>query len=179
MRAAEPPAPESAQGTLYLCRTAETAQRIADRFPGLDAPQGSRPIPAAYDAVIRCDQLRAIGPYRRVILCDGLLCPQELCRLSDLYPQAEFITLPRSAALQSRLRAMQFSVDELRVCYVRLRGGQRPDLREPRQAAMAAVLQSVDLVGPQLQLLPARKCDPSQSPLYQMIQGSEPHGHGL
>lgn len=179
LRAAEPPAPENAQGTLYLCRTAETAQRIADRFPGLDVPEGARSIPAAYDAVLRCDQLRPLGPYRRVILCDGLLCAQELCRLSDLYPQAEFIVLPRSPALQGRLRALRFTVNDLRAFYVFLRSGQRPDLRDPRQAAMAAVLQSVDLIGPQLQLLPARKCDPSQSPLYQMIQGSEPHGYGL
>ena len=179
LRAAEPPAPENAQGTLYLCRTAETAQRIADRFPGLDVPEGARSIPAAYDAVLRCDQLRPLGPYRRVILCDGLLCAQELCRLSDLYPQAEFTVLPPSPALQSRLRALRFTVNDLRAFYVFLRGGQRPDLRDPRQAAMAAVLQSVDLIGPQLQLLPARKCDPSQSPLYQMIQGSEPHGYGL
>ena len=179
LQAAEPPAPESVQGTLYLCRTAETAQRIADRFPGLDVPEGAHPVPAAYDAVIRCGELRPLGPYRHVILCDGPLCPQELCRLQDLYPQAEFTLLPRSDALQSRLRTLHFSVDDLRACYVRLRGGQRPDLRDPRQAAMVAVLQNMDLIGPQLQLLPARKCDPVQSPLYQMIQGSEPHGYGL
>lgn len=172
-----PPPPEGSQGTLYLCRTAQTAQAVADRFPGLDLPE--RPSPQAYHALVRLGPLRAWGPYRRVALCDGALCPQELARLQALYPQAELYALPRSAALNARLAALRFTLEDLRALYVLLRGGRRPDLSDPRQAAMAAVLQSMALIGPQLQMLPARKADPARDPLYQLIQGSDAHGYGL
>ena len=171
--AEEAPAPEGAQGTLYLCRTAETAARIAAAFPGLDAADGTQRDPRAYNAVGLCSAAAALGPYRRVVLCDGLIAPQEAARLRALYPEAAIIALPRSRALDARLQSLRFSVDDLRGLYVSLRRGERPDRSDPRTEAMARVLQSMGLTGPEMQLLPVRKADPNADPLYRMIQGGK------
>ena len=166
--------PTAGQGTLYLCRTAETAEAVLGRMPGLDVPEGTHPDPRAYDAVSRCGELRRLGPYRRVVLCDGALCPGEAALLRVLYPEAELCALPRTKALESRLDALRFPVDALRAQYVALRQGQRPDDSRPQTLAMLRVLQHLELIGPQYQLLPMRKCDPAADPLYRLIQGSEP-----
>ena len=108
-----------------------------------------------------------------MVLCDGLIAPQEADRLRDLYPLAAIIALPRSRALEARLQSLRFSVDELRGLYVSLRRGTRPDRTDPRAEAMARVLQSMGLIGPDMQLLPPRKTDPNNDPLYRMIQGGK------
>lgn len=169
----QPPAPESAQGTLYLSRTAETAARIAALFPGLDIPDGTRRDPRAYNGLWLCDELRCLGPYDRIVLCDGLLDVREAERLRALYPQARIVALPRSAPLLRRLEALRFSVDEMRALYVALRGGKRPDRSDPQTEAMLRVLQSMELIGPMNELLPMRRSDPQCDPLYRLIQGCE------
>ena len=169
----EPPAPEGAQGTLYLCRTAETAARICALFPGLEALESTRRDPRAYNGVWLYTAPRALGPYRRIALCDGLLHPAEAEALRALYPEAALTALPRTDALRRRIDALRFRVDDLRAFYVSLRQGQRPDAADSRQQAMLRVLQSMGLIGPQCQLLPVRKTDPLNDPLYRLIQGCE------
>ena len=168
-----PPAPEGDQGTLYLCRTAETAARVGARFAGLDAVDGTAADPRAYNAVWLCRGLKPLGPYRRVVLCDGLLALHEAAALKALYPKAAITALPLSDALHERLGTLKFSVDEMRGLYVALRQGQRPDRTDPHQEAMLRVLISMELVSPEGQLLPMRKSDPRNDPLYRMIQGCE------
>ena len=151
------PAPEGDQGTLYLCRTAETANRVCALYPGLDAAEGTRPDPRAYHAVWLCGELACRGPYRRIVLCDGALCAHEITAVRAAYPEAEIVSLPQSESLQARLDALRFSVDALRALYVGMRAGQLPDRTDPRAEAMVQVLQRLELIGPQLQLLPMRK----------------------
>jgi len=169
----EMPPPQGDQGTLYLCRTADTANAVRAAYPRLDVLQGARPDPRAYHAVWLCGETAFRGPYRRIVLCDGAVCAREIACLRRLYPQAEIIVLPQSAALQRRVEGLRFSVEELRALYVQLRGGARPDLRPPRAQAMLRVLQRLNLIGPQLQLLPVQKCDPEADLLYRTIQGCE------
>lgn len=167
------PAPAGTQGTLYLCRSAETAQRVAAAYPDLDVLAGAKADPRAYNALWYCGELAARGPYRRVVLCDGLLCPQEAGILHELYPQAELMALPESGAMRACREGLRFSVDELRMLYRALRAGRQPDMQDARTAAMAQVLMALELISPELQLLPMRKCDPAAHPLYRLIQGSE------
>jgi len=167
------PSPAGDQGTLYLCRTAATASALARRFPGLDVLRGAGADPRAYNALWLCESLSRRGPYRRVVLCDGALCAREIGLLRALYPAAQIIALPQSDALAARLNALRFTVDELRALYVALRAGKKPDPANPRAAAMAAVLQSMELLGEGLRLLPPRKCSPENDPLFRMIQGCE------
>ena len=165
------PAPEGTQGTLYLCRTADSAARIAALYPMLDVCTAADP--RAYNAVWLCAEMKRLGPYRRIVLCDGLLSLHEAACLSRLYPGAEIVALPLSAALRERLEALRFSVEEMRALYVALRQGYQPDRGDPHMEAMVRVLQSMELIGPDCQLLPAHKSDPLKDPLYRMIQGGE------
>ncbi|MBQ7455026.1 MAG: single-stranded-DNA-specific exonuclease RecJ [Clostridia bacterium] len=167
------PPPEGEQGTLYLCRTAETAGRVAARFPELDLlPDGARE-PRAYSALALGNALAPHGPYRRVVLCDGACCAQEYAALKTLYPQAAILCLPQSEALQARFSLLRFTVDELRACYRALRDGRRPDLSAPRNAAMARVLQSLSLVDETLRVLPSGKVDLTADPLFHAIHGGD------
>ena len=177
--AAEAPAPEGEQGTLYLCRTAETARRISRLYPGLDPADGTQADPRAYDAVGLCGAAARLGPYRRVVLCDGALCDQETAALRVLYPAARIIALPRSGALQSRLSALRFDVADMRGLYVSLCRGEKPDPTDPRAAAMLRVLQSMELIDGQCRLLPMQKRSPEADPLYRLIQGGEKLGNSL
>ncbi|MBQ9197215.1 MAG: single-stranded-DNA-specific exonuclease RecJ [Clostridia bacterium] len=165
------PAPEGDQGALYLCRTAETAAAVAALYPSLDV--GTADDPRAYNAVWLCGGLERLGPYRRIVLCDGLLSPREAARLRALYPEAMITALPLSAALKARLDALKFTVDEMRAFYVSLRRDGQPDRGQPRREAMARVLQHMELVDRDCRLLPMRKSDPLSDPLYRMIQGCE------
>lgn len=167
------PTPVGAQGTLYLCRTAATAQRVSRLLPSLDIADGTHADPRAYNAVWLCQESRCLGPYRRIILCDGLLAPQEAARLAALYPGAQIAALPRTETLRSRLAALRFSVEALRGLYVALRQGRRPAPDDVQAQAMGRVLQSLSLISADWQLLPMQKCDPASDPLYQMLQGGE------
>ena len=109
-----------------------------------------------------------------MVLCDGLLCPQEYAKLRELLPQAEVLALPRSAELNSALRLMRFSIEELRTFYITLRRGSTFDRKDLRTDAMLRVLCRVGLADDAGHLLPARPCDPAADPLFQLIQGSEP-----
>lgn len=159
------------QGTLLLCRTADTANALCARFPDLDAAQDGGVEPRAYSAVWLCRRLKRRGPYRRVILCDGALCPQEIACLAEMYPEAEILSAPQSPALRARLAQLQFDVNALRDCYRTLRAGQKINVLNPRECAMAYVLQSMELITlqPAPQLLPMRKASPTEDPLYRLI----------
>ena len=161
------------QGTLLLCRTADTANRMAERYPLLDCLRGKGHDARAYSAVWLCSQLCDRGPYRRVILCDGLTSPQEAAALRALYPQAEICALPQTNALRERWQQLTFSVDDLRTLYRDLRANLRISLDSPRTAAMATVLADMQLItlAPALQLLPMVKSNPLDNPLYQLIHG--------
>jgi len=160
------------QGTLFLCRTAETANRFAALYPACDAVRGDDIEPRAYSAVWLCDKLSRRGPYRRVVLCDGLLCPQETAQLHALYPEAQFFAASKTQSLRAAFAALQCSVEALRDLYRQLRAGAAIDLGDPRTAAMAQVLCHMELLAltPTPQLLPMQKRAPEDDLLYQLIR---------
>ena len=160
------------QGTLLLCRTAETASRMAALYPAYDAVRGEGTEPRAYNAVWLCDKLTRRGPYRRVVLCDGLICPQEITRLKELYPEAQLYAAAQSPALMEAFKLLKFTVDELRSAYKQLRAGMKLDMSLAQSAAMAQVLCSMELIAltPAPQLLPPQKRSPEDDPLYQLIR---------
>ena len=88
-----------------------------------------------------------------------------------MYPEAEILSAPQSPALRARLAQLQFDVNALRDCYRTLRAGQKINVLNPRECAMAYVLQSMELITlqPAPQLLPMRKASPTEDPLYRLI----------
>ena len=160
------------QGTLLLCRTVQTANRMAALYPGYDAVRGDKTEPRAYNAVWLCDKLTRRGPYRRVVLCDGLLCPQEADCVHALYPEAEIFAALPGEAIQAAFSRLQCSVEELREAYRQLRSGAVLNLNDPRTAAMAHILAHMELIAlsPTPQLLPLKKRSPEDDILYQLIR---------
>lgn len=162
---------EETQGTLLLCRTAETANRMCQMYPHFDAVKADSAEPRAYNAVWLCDKLSRRGPYRRVVLCDGLICPQEAAQVKALYPEAEIYAAPKTEAIKACLRMLRCTVDELRSAYRALRSGHSIDLSVPHENAVAHILASMELIAltPAPQLLPMQKKSPEDDPLYQLI----------
>lgn len=163
---------EETQGTLLLCRTAETANRMCRLYPHYDAVKTDAMEPRAYNAVWLCEKAAYRGPYKRVVLCDGLICPQEYAHIRTLYPGAEVYAAPRTEEIGSCFAALQCTVEELRNAYRLLRTGVSPDLTLPKDAAIAQILASMQLISlaPTPQLLPMQKKSPEDDPLYQLIR---------
>ncbi|MBR5231024.1 MAG: single-stranded-DNA-specific exonuclease RecJ [Clostridia bacterium] len=163
---------EEEQGTLLLCRTAETANRMCALYPGYDAVKTGAAEPRAYNAVWLCDKAACRGPYKRVVLCDGLLCTQEAAYVASLYPGCEIFAAPLSDALRARYDALDCTVDFLRDFYRRLMSGVSPDLSVPQNAAAARILENMGLIAlaPAPQLLPMKKTSPENDPLYKLIR---------
>lgn len=162
---------EETQGTLLVCRTAETANRMCKLYPQFDAVKGENAEPRAYNAVWLCEKMTRRGPYKRVVLCDGLICPQEANHIRALYPEADIFAAPRSAEIKDCFSALRCTVEELRNVYRALRAGKLPDLSIPRENAIAHILASMELISltPAPQLLPMQKKSPEDDPLYQLI----------
>lgn len=163
---------DDVQGTLLVCRTAETANRMAALYPAFDAVRTFSAEPRAYSAVWLCDKLSRRGPYRRVVLCDGLICPQEAAYAAELYPEAEIYAAEKTPALRSAFSLLQCTVEELRAAYRDLRAGRAMDLSRPQSAAMAQVLAHMELIAlsPLPQLLPMQKRSPEDDELYRLIR---------
>ncbi len=162
---------EETQGTLLLCRTAETANRLCRIYPHYDAVKTDTPEPRAYNAVWLCEKAVRRGPYKRVVLCDGLICPQEFTHIRALYPEAEIYAAPRTEEIKHCFSLLRCTVDELRNAYRALRAGQGLDLSVPHESAVAQILCSMELIAltPAPQLLPMQKKSPEDDPLYQLI----------
>jgi len=160
------------QGTLLLCRTAETANRMCQLYPHFDAVRGDAAEPRAYNAVWLCEKTVCRGPYKRIVLCDGLICPQELTQLGELYPDAQVYAAPASDAVNACFALLQCTVDELRNAYRSLRSGGQMDLNDPKTHAIARVLENMQLISltPAPQLLPMQKKSPEDDPLYRLIR---------
>lgn len=163
---------EETQGTLLLCRTAETANRMCRLYPHYDAVNTDAMEPRAYNAVWLCEKAVYRGPYKRVVLCDGLICPQEYAHIRALYPNAEIYAAKRTEAIRACFALLNCSVEELRNAYRTLRSGQTPDLSVPKDAAIAHILANMELISlsPAPQLLPMQKKSPEDDPLYQLIR---------
>lgn len=163
---------EETQGTLLLCRTADTANDMCRLYPQFDAVKGDANEPRAYNAVWLCEKAVYRGPYRRVVLCDGAICPQEITRLRALYPLSQIFAVPRTKAMKDCFALLRCTVEELRSAYRALRGGQSIDLSIPKENAVAHILASMQLISlaPTPQLLPMQKKSPEDDPLYQLIR---------
>lgn len=176
------------QGVLLCCRTLETAQRMAARYPeAMFAMHALRDV-RAYNAVMYAYTLDALSaPYRAVVMCDGLLMAGEGERISRAFPKAKLFSLPRTRALEALIASIAPSRDTLRAMYAYLRHNADAPLYAMCEAL--AITQSMACAGLfildelalvaycpapyRVTLLPLRKCDPKQSALYMSLNGKE------
>ena len=174
------------QGTLVFCRTRETAMRWHRRCPQLDVAFGPLSDRRAYSAIVcgvQAGDIRA--PYRRVILADGDLTGKD----QSLFEEAagrEWLTAPKTEALQSWMRENVPSLDDMRKTYALLRA--RPPLRSLSQLALEretgegkeffslSVLNRLGLIDLTWAPFSAsvgafRKADPGADPVYRLLNG--------
>lgn len=169
------------QGTLFWCRRAETAERMAARYPQLSLLENPEGDPRAYTGIALYQS--AFSPrYKRVVLCDGLLCNEEMSYLRAVYPGTEFVYFSGSSAREMAIR-LRVSVEELRDIYRALRasGGdeiarfaERMHIPAARADAAFDMLSDMKLIrrrqGPdRAEMLPAQKSDPEMSALYRLL----------
>lgn len=166
------------QGVLLFCRTQVTAQTMHERFPGFSATFRQADDPKAHNAVVYAASLQDITvPYDTVILCDGCVHPGET-RLPQL-PGVRVLAMPVTSAMRELIARMRMSTDDLRQAYVALRNNDLALTRldAPQEAKLAAlyILRQMELIDfpdaqpCQSKLLPVRKSDPTDSPLYRLI----------
>lgn len=166
-------------GTLLFCRSQQSAKQWRTVWPQVFAATGALQSPQAASAVVYRAPLHSIlGPYRRIVFCDGLVCPQEAALAQALYPKAQLLALPPGGRLAQIKAALRVSREELRLVYMALRdtmGMRTLPLSRPQQAAAMAILRELGLAvydGPQGQgslRLSNHKSDPQQSRLFCLL----------
>ena len=170
------------RGTLFLCRTAETASSLRSRYPWINVARGSVEDKRAYNTILFPAQVKEIrSPFNKVVLCDGLLCPNEAGHIRKVLPEAQIYVKGRSASLKKRVRNFSLSTDELREAYVvSRREGALSSLHWPQSKQHAALLILDELAlltyspySGHITLLPVRKCDPAESKLFTLLQSKE------
>lgn len=166
----EPPKLSAARGTLLLCRTWETADALRRMYPEADAVEGEASDAHAFNTValnMLTANIRA--PFDTVVFADGVMSGEEVKRARALLPRAEIQGCPLSKSLRRLLRAIAPSKEELREAYKALRrGGTLPWDADKNEAALCilAELALIRRSGHAVEMLPLRKCDPAESPLF-------------
>lgn len=166
-------APAGTRGTLFLCRTFETADSIRQRFPWMDALEGKAEDARAFHAVALGMPAGAIAaPYETVVFADGLIHATEAGLVRAVLPKARLVAPPRSQALERCLNEIAPDIEEMREAYKALRAGRPIGLHPVKGEAALRILEEMGLIkltaqGPEL--LPPHPCDPSDSALYRAL----------
>ena len=174
------------QGTLVLCRFAETARAWQKRYPQLDARFDPYSDPCAYSSVALGLTLWDIrAPYRRVILADGSLTGMDHGLAARRFPQARITLRPESGELRKWLTACALDRNCLRALYKALRDTRRPagigiaasaaGLNISQAITGALILEQMDLIDYDSQkrtwtMKPPVKREPETSLLYRLLQ---------
>lgn len=167
---------EGLTGTLLICRTADTAERMHARYPDFDCATGAYSDPLGHNAVLYRVPLTAIeAPCEAIVFCDGLADGAEAALAARLFPGAGLSAAPRSAGLQALLDALRLDAQLMRDYYRHLRGGlpgDPPAWPQGRARAAALVLEQLGLirfVDRQPVLNPMKRTDLTQSSLYRLL----------
>ena len=167
---------EGRQGTVLLCRTAATAARLKEEFPWMDAAVHTVSDRRAFQTVLYNARIKDIGaPYEKLVFADGLVHPSEAGLAHAHLPQAVLYASAISDTLKKRIEALAVTQDELREAYLVVR--QHGDLKhlswpDEKRTAALMMLQELSLIrmeGGSICMLPLRKCDPGESPLYRAL----------
>ena len=161
------------RGTLFLCRTHQTASQLRKLYPEIDAVQGKADDARAFHTIALRVPIRAIqAPYQTVVLADGLINPKEAALVRSVLPNAKIALCPRSSALDQYLREMALTLDEMRAVYIALMKRTGISMDGIQYEAALSVLEELHLIkrtpgGPEL--LPMHKCDPAESALFKAL----------
>lgn len=169
------------RGALVACHTWESLEELHARFPKLPIAEGHARDPRAFTTLLyrpRWDE--AMAPYQELWLADGLLWEGEANRAQEACKAIAIHALPRSRALKKQLEAFQISVQELRELYrfYRFSPESTAPFSSEKMLSGRCILSQAGLMTLDEQLnfadlLPPERCDPSQTPLYRLLQASK------
>ena len=130
------------QGTVILCRTHETAERIAkqhgDKLHCTDHITDKR----SFHTLFYPAKLSELtGAFRTVILADGEIHPYEADCIAKACPKARILALPKTEALKVMIRTLALSDDELRMLYKTLRSMPNTNLTKISAQTQLSVVQ--------------------------------------
>lgn len=112
---------EGGRGTLYVARTRETALTFVRKYPA-ELMWGMAEDPRCFDALLLLpDPARTAPGWRRVVLLDGLVAPEEVSAWKTALPNAAIEAFPVSSALHALLAEIDAGDDAYRTLYRALR----------------------------------------------------------
>ena len=162
------------RGNLLVAFSHETANALQARYPNAQICMGQATDPRAFNAIVYApDFTRHFAGYQRLIFADGLPEGAHVAAALSATQAQEALVLPLSDAQRRLLSQFAPSLDALRAVYRRLRQGQTAAFTEdPGKDFIALMIfQQLGLVqlnqeGEFLRLLPLKKIEPANSPLY-------------
>lgn len=176
-----------AQGTLLFCRTWETAKRLHERFPETEFSVGAADDPRAFNVILCGGSLTQVtAPYRRIVLCDGLLYEGEAGLPKSKFAGALLYACPQSGSWAAYKKELLPSLNDLRTVY-KMSGGLSGGfeafcadgkLSVPRACAALCILAELRLLTVRwqpflIERLPFQKCDPMKSMIYRRLLSGE------
>lgn len=175
---------EGSRGTLLVAYTAQTANELHARFPYWMVVTGNAADPRAFHAILYAPDWTAhFAGYHRLVFADGVPCEQAAMAALLKTGAREALCLTQSAALQSFLKALAPSLEELRGAFQALRSGRCAGLTDSPHKDLAALkileqlgLVQLDAQGQFVSLKQSQRVDPENSPLYRALARKEQHG---
>ena len=167
------------RGTLLLAHSHVTANALRQRYPGWQICFGQATDPRAFNAIVYApDFSQHFAGYTRLVFADGLLDQADVSQAVRATGAQEVLVLPQSAALQDLLDRFTPDIDGLRAVYQQLKQGQTAGFTADSGKDFIALvifqqlgLVQLDQEGDFLKLLPMKRIDPTESPLYNNLTG--------
>lgn len=170
------------RGSLLVCRSWQTAEAMHQRYPHFATAVGSIQDRRGANCILyRTPLAEVTNRFEALYFCDGPAFPGEGAYAASLFPGVQQYMAAATPQLKDMQRELWLSLDQLREAYVQLRDQGRLSQGWPRARQQAAlmVLQELALIrleGSQVRMLPSRKCDPMDSPLFRLINGGRESG---
>ncbi|MGI6233640.1 MAG: single-stranded-DNA-specific exonuclease RecJ [Christensenellales bacterium] len=171
---AEMPAIQGNRGTLVIAYTHQAANALRKRFPDYQVCIGQASDPRAFNAILYAPDFSLHqAHYHTLMFADGLPFDAAAHQAILATKASEAYVLPKSKDLQALLDQLTPTLEELRSIYVQLRNGTiagfTPDAGKDFIALV--IFEQLGLVqlseeGTFLRMLPMKRIDPAQSPLY-------------
>ena len=167
------------RGTLVLAHSHHTANALRERFPDWQIGFGRAADPRSFNALVYApDFSQHFAGYTRLVFADGLPDQADVSQAVRATGAQEVLVLPQSAALHDLLARLAPDVEGLRAVYQQLKQGKTAGFSADSGKDFIALvifqqlgLVQLDQEGSFLKLLPMKRIDPTESPLYNNLTG--------
>lgn len=164
------------RGTLLVAHTEQGANALYQAFPHLNVFTQKVDDKRGFHAIVAAPDWSM--PYARfdtLVFADGVVSKQEAAQAMKACQAQTAWQMPQSEGLQTMLKNLVPSKDDLRKAYVNLRSGLPLPFEIGKNQACLMVLAELDLIKLDENLdfsamIPMEPCEPEQSPLFLTLQ---------